>query len=158
VAGIFILSLFIHFSWQSYRLNYVYDSDPKNPWVYAHPTDDVFSIEADLNTLANVLPDRYATHIQVIIPDNDYWPLPWYLRHFERVGWWDQIPEEGNPAEIIISVTELDSTLAEFIYNRPEPGDRSLYLPLSDDIYLRPGKKLQLYGTYEIYLKLNDSR
>ena len=37
-------------------------------------------------------------------------PLPWYLRRFERVGYWEQPPEDAD-APVVISSTELEPPL-----------------------------------------------
>ena len=39
--------------------------------------------------------------IKIIHPDRDYWPIPWYLRRLERVGYWDEIPENADAAMIV---------------------------------------------------------
>ena len=45
-----------------------------------------------------------------MIPEDDYWPLPWYLRRLENVGYWNRIA--GNPdADIIITLPSLESDL-----------------------------------------------
>ena len=49
--------------------------------------------------------------IHVVTPEN-YWPLPWYLRRFnrDRVGYWQNVAEwaadtAGSPAPSIIILT-----------------------------------------------------
>ena len=59
----------------------------KNPYAYAHP---VFNIE-DLNQ--QVYDIALASHLNYNLPihflTHDYWPLPWYLRKYNKVGFWD---------------------------------------------------------------------
>jgi hypothetical protein len=50
--------------------------------------------------------------IKVMAPEDDYWPLPWYLRNFKEVGWWNKVPE--NPfASVMIASSKLDAKLDE---------------------------------------------
>lgn len=75
---------------QCYRLNYVLASDPRNPWVYAHPSRNVLDLAGLLEGLAQASPEKHAMVIHVVSAEN-YWPLPWYLRRFDpnRVGYWN---------------------------------------------------------------------
>ena len=50
----------------------------------------------------------------------DPWPLPWYLRKFSRVGFW-QPGQETGPADFFITTTDVSGGLAEQLKNfRPE--------------------------------------
>ena len=40
--------------------------------------------------------------VKVMAPDSDYWPLPWYLRQFKRVGWWDRVPADPYAPVMIV--------------------------------------------------------
>ena len=63
----------------------------RNPYVYAHTSSDVLNLAAKMEQLARLSPEGHAMVIHVVTPEN-YWPLPWYLRSFNRdhVGyWWD---------------------------------------------------------------------
>ena len=41
--------------------------------------------------------------MKVIWHDGYYWPLPWYLRAFERVGYWDRMPRDPAAPLVIAS-------------------------------------------------------
>ena len=50
----------------------------------------------------------------------DAWPLPWYLRKFSRVGYW-QPGQETGPADFWITSTDLDEPLKARLKDfRPE--------------------------------------
>jgi uncharacterized protein (TIGR03663 family) len=142
-TGYIFVSLIIfglmHLLWQSILLNYRYPASPANPYVYAHPTLDVFTIKETVEQVVSSHPEGHDLHIQVIAPDNDYWPLPWYFRCYNRVGWWGHIPDEELPASVIILAAEEEPALITWLYEKPPPGKRNLYLPLFDEyIELRP--------------------
>jgi predicted membrane-bound mannosyltransferase len=149
--ALFLVTGGIHFVWQSRQLNYILDSDPRNPFVYAHPLPEVTRMTDRIEQLAAVMPEGRDTPLQVIVQGDDYWPLPWYLRRFSRVGWLNSVPEKGLPAPLIITSPELYDSVTEFIYFRPPPGQKSLYVPLFErDIALRPDAFLNAYIQYEL--------
>jgi hypothetical protein len=134
----------------------VYYSEPNNPYVYAHPTRDLLKIPSRIMDLAEVMPEGFNTPVQVIISGDDYWPLPWYLREFKKVGWWNRIPENALAAPLIITSEEMDSQVVEYIYTRPPPGQRHLYVPLFEyNIAMRPDKFLNVYARYD-YLPVEE--
>ena len=50
----------------------------------------------------------------------DAWPLPWYLRKFSTVGFWQPGQETGD-ADFFITTTDVSDKLAERLKNfRPE--------------------------------------
>ncbi|MBW7907133.1 MAG: TIGR03663 family protein [Phycisphaerae bacterium] len=85
---------------QAQRASTRFAADPRNPYVYAHPLHGVERMLAWIERLAAVSPEGRDTTIQVI--GENPWPLPWYLRGFARVGYWDDSPERLD-APIIIA-------------------------------------------------------
>ena len=141
-----------HLIWQAYLANYKYFADPVNPYVYAHPSRDVFTITRRIEEIAEVHPDRKNMYIQVICPESDYWPLPWYLRSFPNVGWWDHVDENTPPAPLIIISATLAPQLTMKLYELPPPGEKNLYLPLFDSYTeLRPQVELLGFLTKDLW-------
>lgn len=91
---------------QAYRASYVYASDWRNPYVYAHPAGDVLRLAERAEDLAKVAPEGHGLLVRVISAGGDYWPLPWYLRRFTHVGYYDQVPDNPD-AEFIIVARDL---------------------------------------------------
>ena len=104
VAGI------AHLTYQSWLANARYPADPRNPYVYAHTSPAFMKLVDRIEDIAAVHPDAEAMLIHVIQPDEDYWPIPWYLRRFERVGYWKTIPDPPDAA-LIIADRDLTETL-----------------------------------------------
>jgi hypothetical protein len=50
--------------------------------------------------------------VKVMAPEGDYWPLPWYLREFKHVGWWEEVPAEPFAPLMIVS-SKLHANLDE---------------------------------------------
>ncbi len=141
---IFVSSVFL--TWQAYQSNYKYYSDSRNPYVYAHPTDEVFTVVKRIEEMARVHPDGYKMHIQVICPGKDYWPLPWYLRRYESIDWWESVDNSGASAPLIICSPEVEAALTNKLYALTPFEQRQMYMFLFDEPYymwLRPKVKLQ---------------
>jgi uncharacterized protein (TIGR03663 family) len=146
----------VHLTWQAYRCNYRYYADSRNPYVYAHPTTEVFTVVKRAEEMAGAMekmnqdnPDKVKMHIQIICPGKDYWPLPWYFRRFEKgtIDWWDQVDVNTPSAPLIIASPEVEGSLTNKIYQLTPLEDRQMYLFLFDKPYymwLRP--KIKLVG------------
>lgn len=146
-----------HLAWQAHRASFVAYEDPSNPYVYAHTTSDVPLLARRVEEIAAVHPDGKAMHIQVVCPEGDYWPLPWYLRDFARVGWFDEVPgvrsegpvdahPTGPAAPLIITQPAIKEAVLEYVYAKQPPGQRPLRELLRKhhgaDWRLRPGVRL----------------
>ncbi|MCK4342010.1 MAG: TIGR03663 family protein [Phycisphaerae bacterium] len=108
IAGVTHLG---HQAWQS---NTRFFTDPRNPYVYAHPLNDVVKLTAYLDQLARACPPDEPLIIKVMVPN--CWPLPWYLRRFEHVGYWETVPAEPD-ADIIIASHTLQPELDQQLQN-----------------------------------------
>ncbi len=144
-----LLESSLYLLWQSYLNSYEYYSDSRNPYVYAHPTDEVFTVVKRIEEMARVHPDGYRMHIQVICPGKDYWPLPWYLRRFEyeTIDWGESVDNSVASAPLIISSPEVEAALTNKLYALTPVQERQMYLFLFDEpyyVWLRP--KIKLLG------------
>ncbi len=133
----------MHLALQAYAGSFIYYSDSRNPYVYAHPTAEVLDAVHDVEAMARSSGQGYATPLQVACTGNDYWPLPWYFRAFAHVEWRSTLPDKVGP--LILVSPDLEGGLAEALYVRTPPEDRRMYVSLFDDpyfIWFRPGVKL----------------
>ncbi len=139
-------------AWQSYQSNFKYQADASNPYVYAHPTTEVFTIVQRVREMAIVHPDGQKLYVQVICPEDDYWPLPWYLRDLPNIGWWNHVDDQAPAAPLILASPKVESALVHKLYELPPPGKRELYVPLFDNyLELRHGVELRGYVTKELW-------
>ncbi len=137
---------------QAYLGSYKYYADPSNPYVYAHPTTDVFDITQRIEEVAQAHPDGHNIYIQVICPASDYWPLPWYLRSFPNTGWWNDVDENIPAAPVIIASPSVEPALLKKLYELPPPGEKNLYVPLFDTyMELRPQVELRGYVRKDLW-------
>jgi uncharacterized protein (TIGR03663 family) len=135
----------------SYLSNFKYDTDPSNPYVYAHTSRDIFAISQRIEEIARVHPDGKNMVVEVICPGDDYWPLPWYLRIFPNIGWWNRVNFSQPAAQIIFASPSVESELLKKLYEWPAPGEKNLYVPLfRSPTELRPSVEIRGYVTKEL--------
>jgi uncharacterized protein (TIGR03663 family) len=112
VVASFLLAGCAHLGWQAWCASFRLDSSPSNPWVYAHTSPDLFNLVELVQDVASS-GAGFATEIHVITRDGDCWPLPWYLRRFDRVGYWESMPTNAPaPIQITSAGMELPGTFA----------------------------------------------
>jgi predicted membrane-bound mannosyltransferase len=151
-------------TWQAYRASFVAYEDRHNPYVYSHTTSDVPAFVERIRQIARAHPDGTDMHVQVICPDDDFWPLPWYMRDFSRVGWFSEEPRSRNgkvlaAAPLIIAQPQMESLVVQYNYLRQPPGHRHLLkqLPPKDknrEWMFRPFVPITAYvrlGLWEAY-------
>jgi uncharacterized protein (TIGR03663 family) len=136
----------IHWLWTSYSINFRQYSDPANPYVYAHTGEDVREITEMVSLVSQVHPDGPELNMDIVFPDSEYWPLPWYLRAHSNAAWWDHVDFGQPTAPLVIAAASEEKDLIRKIYELPPPGQRHLYISLYDSYKeLRPGQELRVY-------------
>jgi uncharacterized protein (TIGR03663 family) len=127
--------------WQCWRGNFGVDTNgmpycdsPKSPYVYSQTLPDALRLVTTVEALARVSPQGNGTVMEVMAPES-YWPLPWYLRRFPNVGYWDKIPNQPL-APIMIVSADLHTAFDE------GPGKTHL---MAGYFELRPRVFLELY-------------
>jgi len=152
VLALFFIAGGMHLAGQSYLSNYKYYTDPGNPYVYSHPGKDIFTITRRIKDLAKTNPDGFNTYIEVICPDDDYWPLPWYLREFTNIGWWNTVNMQTPTAPIILASPRVEPDVMFKLYEIPPPGQKNLYVPLFDTYMdIRPMVEIRGYVNKELW-------
>lgn len=143
---------------QSWFLNFHYASDPVNPYVYAYTSRDVYQMVDAVGKAARAAEDGASTRIHVIADDDDYWPLPWYLRKYPNVGYWNTVDDSVCHAQIILSNAKHEQSLLCVLYSVPEAGQRHLYVPLFDEpLFLRPGVQWRGYIRNDLWEQIHRS-
>lgn len=118
--------------------NFRYAADPKNPYVYAHTSTDIYTIVKRISAF-----DK-DTSIQVVTTGDDYWPLPWYLRGYKNVAYQSSVDRNAPIAPIIICSPDIEQPMIDKLYSVPPPGKRHMYVSLFGRyIQLRPGVELK---------------
>ena len=142
----------IHWVWTGMQLNFKYYAEPWNPYVYAHTGPDIPEIAQKIEKLSTVYPEGYEMPIEVVFPENDYWPLPWYLRKFSNVGYFSEMDLILPAAPLILIHPSIEADLIRKLYELPLPGERYLYTPLFDTYReLRPEVEIRSYIRKDVW-------
>lgn len=134
-------ALTLQLTWQAWRAGVIDSASPRNPYVYAQTSPDIQQLIERLHGMAAVAPDHYRTGVKIVAPDSDYWPLPWYLRQFKKVGWYDQIPEDPFSPVILVS--------SKFSAKLDDKSNRKWIMAGYTE--LRPGTFFELYVELELW-------
>ncbi len=82
-------------------------ADARNPYAYVHSAPDVLKYRAVAAAARAAYPNQ---PIQVI--GDEYWPLPWYLRGLDGVGYWPTPPTELGGSLLIVAGDQADAVRA----------------------------------------------
>jgi uncharacterized protein (TIGR03663 family) len=114
LVGAVVAGLIVHDTRQRV---FFHPSDEANPYAYAHTSEDLLGLPAEIARLARQ--DAIAApRIAVIAADP--WPLPWYLRHVAAVGFWQPGQQPGKADFYITSAEAADQYAEQLKDFRPE--------------------------------------
>lgn len=125
-----------HLGWLAYQTNYVYYTDRYNPFVYSPTLPDAQELTKRMERLAQGHPDGTKMTIKIVSRDGYYWPLPWYLRRFENIGYWSgAVPTDPN-APLVLASPKFEETLMEKLPNHEIKGMHGLRLGVFYDLFV----------------------
>jgi uncharacterized protein (TIGR03663 family) len=132
--------------YQTLDLNFInYDNDNGYyVYVYAHTRRETLKLVDEINRIAERTHQGGETGITVVSPD--YWPLPWYLRDYSRVGYHGNIVVSNEP---IIIASQGQAAEVEQTYGDRYKQVQSGFNPVGT-FALRPGVDLLLYTRREL--------
>ena len=99
ILGAFAALLIAHDTRQRVFLQ---PADETNPYAYAQTSEDLLGLPVELQEIAA---QRRLASPRIAVIAADPWPLPWYLRHYSQVGFW-QPGQPVPPADFYITSTE----------------------------------------------------
>jgi len=151
IVVIFLLAVATDLGLQAFTASAISYADINNPYVYSQPTDDVLKIAERVELVSRANPAGNKMPVYVVCTGGDYWPMPWYLRSFENVGWFDDVNQIIAPAPVVIAAPALESQLITRLFDISPPGQKNLYVPLFDNyVSLRPGVEIRGYITKDL--------
>lgn len=105
------------FAFDTSRLVFREPAAESNPYAYSHTIPDVLRLPGAVNFHADKLG---ITNPVIAVVAKDPWPLPWYLRQFPNVGYW-QPGKETGAADFYITTTEPAADIAQVVQkHRPD--------------------------------------
>ncbi|AKB56064.1 MULTISPECIES: flippase activity-associated protein Agl23 [Methanosarcina] len=134
VVGILALTLIISLI-QCISVNFYRSMEPDELMTYSQASSDIQQVMKKIEVF-NQGPETL--RISVVDPDNLYWPLPWYLRDYEKTAYYTKPPAKAKYDAIIV------------------PAEYQMYKEIQEEGYasynftLRPGKEFTLYYNKEL--------
>lgn len=157
VAGLLLVGAG-HLGWQAHAESSTYRASPRNPWVYAHTSEDIFTILKKLDALTAADPTKLNADIQIFTQEN-FWPLPWYLRRYSNIHWWNGVLDSNPLAPIILASPDMEPALLHRMYEVPPPGQREMYMNIYEQpVYLRPTIEVRGYVAKSAWDRWQESR
>ena len=93
---------------QSLLANGRFANDSRNPYVYVPTSKNAASTGKWLKQIESLYGDSKLSPIGVV--GSGYWPLPWYLREFETIGYWPEtVPELSELPAVFAMPAEVES-------------------------------------------------
>ena len=87
-------------------------SDDRNPYAYVPTSQDIETLVPWLREVGQAAPDGPLEPVAVI--GTGYWPLPWYLRSFAQIGYWQEpqkIADKLDRFPLVFAVPETADAL-----------------------------------------------
>jgi hypothetical protein len=96
---------------------FLHPADESNPYAYAHTSEDILGLAAEIQDESR---KNAIARPRIAVIASDPWPLPWYLRQFEQVGFY-QPGQQVADADFYITSTEASEQYADRLRKfRPE--------------------------------------
>ena len=121
VAAAAIAAMMLPLGWQAHRTSWVAYAERDNPYAYVPTLPDAVKLETDIRELLRVYPGHDRPTIALVWHDPYYWPLPWYLRHADSIGYWTDTERfaasavERSPAPIVVGSPHCDADVTRVL-------------------------------------------
>ncbi len=134
ISAIALAALFTQLQ-QSRRAIGRYASDERNPFAYVPTRRDAEALETWLGQLrANAGSDKLEP---IAVVGSDYWPLPWYLRQFDQIGYWQSPAPEIIKLPLVFTLPETTAGVAELLKDSHMPLPRGLRTGVPLHVFVR---------------------
>lgn len=117
---------------QSIHANGRFSNDSRNPYAYVPTTRNAQDLEAwllQLNEVDSIEP--------LAVVGSGYWPLPWYLRPFESVGYWPKVQDAMSTMPVVISMEAESNNCKALLKATHTRLPRSLRANVSISVFIR---------------------
>ena len=126
-------------AYQAYVLNFEHYDDDRYVYVYAHTKREFNDMIAEMDRLAAAAGGKAEAGLNVAVENQEYWPLPWYVRDYKRVGYVGQLGETNDPI-LLVKTTQAAEVESRFGGRYRRVGTYAL----------RPGVDLVLYARNDV--------
>ncbi|MGB0744750.1 MAG: glycosyltransferase family 39 protein [Opitutales bacterium] len=106
-----------------------------NPYAYVPTSRNITKMPEWLKKLESALGKDAVEPIAII--GQSFWPLPWYLRDFDQVSYWNQPLDGLNEFPIVISMPEQTAACNELLSETHTQLPRTLRSNVAISLYLK---------------------
>ncbi|MEI8037617.1 MAG: flippase activity-associated protein Agl23 [Verrucomicrobiota bacterium] len=121
--------------YQARRATGRYAADERNPYAYVPTRSDIEKLESWLLELRRVVPAGALEPVAVI--GEQYWPLPWYLRAFDRIGYWRDPPQGLSKLPLVFALPEATAGVMPLLAKSHRPLPRGLRTGVPVYVFVR---------------------
>lgn len=135
VRGMLLGVLILGLGYQTKQSLYAtgsFSNDARNPYAYVPTSKDIQSLESWLVDLDSMQPIE-----PIAVVGSGYWPLPWYLKNFETIGYWPNVNEEMLSMPVVISMQSQSEECEDLLQSTHTALPRSLRENVSMTLFLR---------------------
>ena len=136
----------LHLGYQAYSANFRYFADPRNPYVYAHTSTDFLKLVQRVEDISRSHPNGKDMLIKVITHPDEAWPLPWYLRGYTKVGYWQEEAAAGPLEDVPLVISSFDMT--EKIQGKLQDTHQEEYFGLRPEVLLAVSVRNDLWEKF----------
>jgi uncharacterized protein (TIGR03663 family) len=120
---------------QARRATGRFASDARNPFAYVPTRTDIETLAPWLAQLRQSAPGNSLEPVAVI--GTDYWPLPWYLRSFGKIGYWPEPPDQLASMPLVFAMPETAEAVANQLAPSHTPLPRGLRAEVPVTLFVR---------------------
>jgi hypothetical protein len=110
-------------------------SDARNPYAYTPTSRDVETVEQWLLELSQTQAPGTLEPIGVV--GTYYWPLPWYLREFDSIGYWPTPDPAVRQCPVVFVMPKFSDTVKHELKTTHIPFTRTLRTGVPVTMFLR---------------------
>jgi len=107
-------------------------SNERNPFAYVPTRNDIEALEPWLKQLAT----RNSLE-PIAVLGTDYWPLPWYLRSFGKIGYWPSPNADFSQFPLVFAMPEVEESAATSLRETHVALPRGLRAGVAVTLFLR---------------------
>jgi uncharacterized protein (TIGR03663 family) len=126
---------------QAQRAAFRFSGDERVPYCYSHASPDALFLAHRIQRAYQLVPAPETPW--VLFATEAYWPLPWYLRSIENVGYWQTLPERHDAPILVLDTKQSASIEATLMQTH-----------MASLVGLRPGVLLALWIRNDIWDKV----
>jgi uncharacterized protein (TIGR03663 family) len=129
----------VHLLWLAWQTSFVFPIDRANPLVHSPTLPDAQTLATRLERIAASGADGLKTPVFVVSRDGYYWPLPWLLRRFERVGYFVGAVPQNSDAPLVLTSPKFEEVLGEKLESHEIKGMHGLRLGVFYTLFVEKG-------------------